>query len=359
MSSGEVYPIVWHHERSWRGVPIALDALRHALGMDRHHRHGGARPGRACAAPIVAAVSPSCETPTTSPRPGGSSCASKASRAPTRRAGAEPRDHGRRGLRGVLAGPAAREQHGLAGVERRGEEPAEAGDTGGRGELARKLRLGVDHLLHHPGRPGAELRLGERGVGLAASSRMPAGHIADRARAARRPGRSADLRPPSRLRRRRPGGGGRPNGPDRRAAAIARSTRPRTPCAGAGSPGAADAPHLAAWRAAFSAFGAKPSRYPSSAEALAARVLRGDALPRVNRLVDPTTPSACATSCPCGGEDLDRLHGDPAPDRRRRRRAVRRARRRGASRGPARSSGATTSASPAGAGTGARARAPA
>ena len=31
---------------------------------------------------------------------------------------------------------------------------------------------------------------------------------------------------------------------------------------------ASDHPHIAAWRAAFSAFGAKPSRCPSSAEAL-------------------------------------------------------------------------------------------
>ena len=72
---------------------------------------------------------------------------------------------------------------------------------------------------------------------------------------------------------------------------------------------AADAPHLAAWRAAFSAFGAKPSRYPSSAEALAARVLRGDALPRVNRLVDAYNAVSVRHLVPVGGEDLDRLEG--------------------------------------------------
>src|SRR4051794_4893250 len=49
---------------------------------------------------------------------------------------------------------------------------------------------------------------------------------------------------------------------------------------------ATDHPHIAAWRAAFSAFGAKPSKYPSSAEALMTRVLKGDGLPRVNVLVD-------------------------------------------------------------------------
>ena len=41
---------------------------------------------------------------------------------------------------------------------------------------------------------------------------------------------------------------------------------------------AADAPEIAAWRAAFSAFGAKPRKYPCSAEALAARVLKGGEL---------------------------------------------------------------------------------
>jgi DNA/RNA-binding domain of Phe-tRNA-synthetase-like protein len=72
---------------------------------------------------------------------------------------------------------------------------------------------------------------------------------------------------------------------------------------------AADAPHLAAWRAAFSAFGAKPSRFPSSAEALAARVLRGERLPRVNRLVDLYNAVSARHLVPVGGEDLDRLHG--------------------------------------------------
>lgn len=72
---------------------------------------------------------------------------------------------------------------------------------------------------------------------------------------------------------------------------------------------AADAPQIAAWRAAFSAFGAKPSRYPCSAEALAARVLKGDALPRVNRLVDHYNAVSVRHLVPVGGEDLDRLEG--------------------------------------------------
>jgi DNA/RNA-binding domain of Phe-tRNA-synthetase-like protein len=72
---------------------------------------------------------------------------------------------------------------------------------------------------------------------------------------------------------------------------------------------AADDPHIAAWRAAFSAFGAKPSRYPSSAEALMSRVLRGDGLPRVNRLVDVYNAVSVEYAIPVGGEDLDATSG--------------------------------------------------
>jgi DNA/RNA-binding domain of Phe-tRNA-synthetase-like protein len=72
---------------------------------------------------------------------------------------------------------------------------------------------------------------------------------------------------------------------------------------------AADHPHIAAWRAAFSAFGAKPSRYPSSAEALMARVLKGQALPRVNALVDLYNAVSVRHVVPLGGEDVDRLDG--------------------------------------------------
>ena len=70
---------------------------------------------------------------------------------------------------------------------------------------------------------------------------------------------------------------------------------------------AADAPEIAAWRAAFSAFGAKPKQYPCSAEALAARVLKGGELPRVNRLVDLYNAVSVRHLVPVGGEDLDRL----------------------------------------------------
>jgi DNA/RNA-binding domain of Phe-tRNA-synthetase-like protein len=72
---------------------------------------------------------------------------------------------------------------------------------------------------------------------------------------------------------------------------------------------ATDHPHIAAWRAAFSAFGAKPSRYPSSAEALISRVLKGQPLPRVNALVDLYNAVSVRHVVPLGGEDADRLEG--------------------------------------------------
>ncbi len=43
---------------------------------------------------------------------------------------------------------------------------------------------------------------------------------------------------------------------------------------------------IAAWREAYRRFGARPSEFRSSVEALARRVLRGDALPSINALVD-------------------------------------------------------------------------
>jgi DNA/RNA-binding domain of Phe-tRNA-synthetase-like protein len=72
---------------------------------------------------------------------------------------------------------------------------------------------------------------------------------------------------------------------------------------------AADDAHLAAWRRAFSAFGAKPSKHPSSAEALAARVLKGRPLPRINRLVDLYNAVSVRHLLPVGGEDSDLLEG--------------------------------------------------
>ncbi len=72
---------------------------------------------------------------------------------------------------------------------------------------------------------------------------------------------------------------------------------------------ATEHPHIATWREAFSAFGAKPSRFPSSAEALVGRVLKGQSLPRVNALVDLYNAVSVRHVVPLGGEDADRLEG--------------------------------------------------
>jgi len=74
---------------------------------------------------------------------------------------------------------------------------------------------------------------------------------------------------------------------------------------------ASDHPHMAAWREAFRAFGLKPSRYPNSAEALLARVLRGEPLPAINRLVDLYNAVSVKHVLPVGGEDLDKVVSDP------------------------------------------------
>ena len=53
-----------------------------------------------------------------------------------------------------------------------------------------------------------------------------------------------------------------------------------------GATGVAEHPAIAAWREAFRRFGARPSEHRSSIEALARRVLKPDALPSINPLVD-------------------------------------------------------------------------
>ncbi|MFF1715046.1 B3/4 domain-containing protein [Streptomyces sp. NPDC058268] len=68
-------------------------------------------------------------------------------------------------------------------------------------------------------------------------------------------------------------------------------------------------PHMVAWRAAYSAFGAKPSRTRNSAEALAKRALADGGLPRINALVDVYNAISVAHLIPVGGEDLDQIKG--------------------------------------------------
>jgi DNA/RNA-binding domain of Phe-tRNA-synthetase-like protein len=70
-----------------------------------------------------------------------------------------------------------------------------------------------------------------------------------------------------------------------------------------------DLPQIAAWRAAYRAFGAKPQRTRNSLEALTRRASAG--LPRVNRLTDTYNAISVIHQVPLGGEDLDGYAGSP------------------------------------------------
>src|SRR6476469_8076930 len=68
-------------------------------------------------------------------------------------------------------------------------------------------------------------------------------------------------------------------------------------------------PHVAAWREAYRAFGAKPKRTRNSLEALLRRAASG--LPRVNRLTDLYNAVSVVAEIPIGGEALARHAGAP------------------------------------------------
>lgn len=70
---------------------------------------------------------------------------------------------------------------------------------------------------------------------------------------------------------------------------------------------AADLAPVAAWRQAFLAFGAKPTRTRPSVEALLRRVDAG--LPRIDRLTDAYNAISVRHLVPVGGEDLDMYSG--------------------------------------------------
>lgn len=66
-------------------------------------------------------------------------------------------------------------------------------------------------------------------------------------------------------------------------------------------------PHIAAWREAYRAFGAKPQRTRNSLEALTRRAEKG--LPRVNALTDVYNAICVLHQIPFGGEDLEHYQG--------------------------------------------------
>jgi DNA/RNA-binding domain of Phe-tRNA-synthetase-like protein len=66
----------------------------------------------------------------------------------------------------------------------------------------------------------------------------------------------------------------------------------------------AELPELAAWRAAYKAFGVKKTSYRCSVERLLKAVARGEALPRVNPLVDLYNAVSVRHRLPVGADDL-------------------------------------------------------
>lgn len=74
-----------------------------------------------------------------------------------------------------------------------------------------------------------------------------------------------------------------------------------------------DLAHVAAWRDAYRAFGAKPQRTRNSLEALLRRAATG--LPRINRLTDVYNAISVLHQIPLGGEDLHRYVGPPSLQR--------------------------------------------
>lgn len=68
-------------------------------------------------------------------------------------------------------------------------------------------------------------------------------------------------------------------------------------------------PAIAAWRDAYRAFGAKPSKHRSSVESLLRVALKGR-FRSVNPLVDLYNATSLRHLLPCGGEDLGAMRGD-------------------------------------------------
>ena len=66
-------------------------------------------------------------------------------------------------------------------------------------------------------------------------------------------------------------------------------------------------PGVAAWRAAYKAFGIKQTRYRSSVERLVKNVLAGRPLARVNAFVDLYNAVSLAHVLPLGSDDLDKV----------------------------------------------------
>jgi DNA/RNA-binding domain of Phe-tRNA-synthetase-like protein len=68
-----------------------------------------------------------------------------------------------------------------------------------------------------------------------------------------------------------------------------------------------DVPELGIWRETYRQFGVKKTSFRSSVERLVKKVRQGDALPRVNTLVDSYNLISLRYRMPVGADDLDKL----------------------------------------------------
>ncbi len=69
-------------------------------------------------------------------------------------------------------------------------------------------------------------------------------------------------------------------------------------------------PRIKPWRTAFSKLSISGSKFPSSIESMAKRILRGDPFPRINALVDLYNSVSLKYLVPMGGHDLNTIKGD-------------------------------------------------
>jgi len=69
-------------------------------------------------------------------------------------------------------------------------------------------------------------------------------------------------------------------------------------------------PRIKPWRAAFSKLGISGSKFPSSIESMARRVLKGDPFPKINPLVDLYNSVSLRYLVPMGGHDLGTIEGN-------------------------------------------------
>ena len=68
--------------------------------------------------------------------------------------------------------------------------------------------------------------------------------------------------------------------------------------------------NIVSWREAYRKFGAKPKDYPSSIENLIRRILKGEQVRHINKLVDVYNVISLRYLVPVGGEDMDKIKGD-------------------------------------------------